>query len=210
MTNEYPDIASVILCGGQSRRMGTDKGLLTFQGATWVTILQQALSLLSLPVYVSIRANQQAAYRRVVAAGQLLVDQPWEDVAGPLVGVLSAAQALPNRHLLIVPCDMPLLSRPVFELWLEAFLAHAPTYQAFISQVTGRWQPLCGVYHRRGLDTLADYYQQGRLQALSMQTILEDILSTYPVLIPPSLAQQFANYNFPDDIAGSDSSTKNK
>lgn len=209
MTNKYPAIASVILCGGKSRRMGTDKGLLTFQGVPWVTVLQQELSLLSLPVYVSVRASQHAAYRRVVSSEQLLVDRLWENVAGPLVGILSAAQALPNQHLLVVPCDMPLLSRSAFDLWLTAFRDHKSTYQAFISQTAGRWQPLCGVYHRGGLNALVRYYQQGRLQDLSMQAILENALNTYPIPIPPSLTKQFVNYNTPDDIAGKGSDIKN-
>lgn len=198
-SNEYPNVTAVILCGGQSRRMGTDKGLLVTGSSPWVTILQQELRLLPLPVYISVRADQRDAYQPVVGA-QLLVDQVWRDVAGPLVGILSAAQALPDQHLLVVPCDMPRLRRPVFDLWLEAFRAHASTYQAFVSQVAGRWQPLCGVYHRSGLDALIHYYQQGQLQNLSMQAILKNVLNTYLIPIPPSLAQQFANYNTPDDM----------
>ena len=191
---------SVILCGGQSRRMGTDKGLLAPRGEAWVTTLQQELSAMSLPVYVSIRADQQVAYRRMVPAEQLVVDGPWKNVAGPLVGILSVAQAFPSQHLLVVPCDMPQLRRPVFGIWLSAFYRHISEYQAFISQTTQRWQPLCGIYHREGLDALLKYYQRGQLQSLSMHAVLEKLLPTYPVEIPTSLTPQFANYNTPEDL----------
>ena len=196
----YPGIAAVILCGGQSRRMGTDKGLMTADGRPWVAILQRELLSLSLPVYISIRADQRMAYQALVAEDTLLVDQAWDNIAGPLVGILSAAQALPNRHLLIVPGDMPRLRRPVFHQWLDTFRIYSSAYQAFVSRVSQRWQPLCGIYHREGLDILIQRYQRGQLQNLSMQAILKDLLVTYSIEIPASLTPQFANYNTPEDL----------
>ena len=200
MTDQYPDIAAVVLCGGQSRRMGTDKGLMMIGGTPWVTLLARELSSLPLPVYVSIRADQQEAYRYAGLAGQLVVDRDRKNVAGPLVGILSATQALPNQHLLVVPGDMPQLRRPVFDLWLDAFRRHSSAYQALVSQTAGRWQPLCGIYHRKGLDVLVSRYQRGQLQNLSMQAVLKSVLATYLIDIPTHLIPQFANYNTPEDL----------
>ena len=196
----HKDIIALILCGGQSRRMGTDKGLLTTQGTAWVTMLQQALASLSLPVYVSIRADQQATYQRVATSEQLIVDGTWKGIAGPLVGILSAAQQYPNQHLLVVPCDMPKLSSAVFAHWLSAFQKQAATYQAFISRTTQRQQPLCGIYHADGLQALTQHYHQGTLQDQSMHAVLDNVLTTYSIEIPSTLTSQFANYNTPDEL----------
>lgn len=192
---KYKNTIALILCGGQSRRMGTDKGLLAPQGTAWVAMLQQALASLPLPVYVSIRADQQAAYQQVVAPVQFVVDGVWPAVAGPLVGMLSAAQQYPNHHLLVVPCDMPRLSRAVFAHWLSAFQEYSAAHQACVSRTLQRWQPLCGIYRADGLQTLIRCYHQGTLQHQSMHAILDNVLTTHPIDIPPALTPQFANYN---------------
>ena len=181
--------------------MGHDKGLLVSEGLTWVEALQQELTSLPLPVYASIRADQQHLYQAWVPKDRLIVDQAWEGVAGPLIGILSAAQVISDQHLLVVPCDMPQLRREVFARWVTAFQNQAVAYQAFISQTTRRWQPLCGIYHRDGLDKLAQYYQQGRLQNQSMQAIVEKMLVTFAIDIPTSFASQFTNYNTPHDLS---------
>lgn len=195
------NLKAVILCGGQSQRMGSDKGLLAPNGTAWTSVLHQALTSLSLPVYVSLRADQQQAYQPLVEPEKLILDREWENVAGPLVGILSAAQALPSHHLLVVPCDMPELRPPVFSLWLTAYQEHMTTHHAVISRTTQRWQPLCGIYHAHGLALLLERYEQGQLHDQSMHAIVESVLTTFPVDIPPSLAPQFANYNTPDELS---------
>ena len=194
------NLVAVILCGGQSRRMGSDKGLLAPQGTSWMMTLHRELSSLALPVYVSVRADQQEAYQRVISAEHMLLDSEWEHVAGPLVGILSAAQQLPDQHLLVIPCDMPELRPAVFSLWLAAFRDHATTHEAYISYTASRWQPLCGIYRADALRTLIERYGQGQLRDQSMHAIVENLLTTYPITIPASLTPQFANYNTPDEL----------
>ena len=99
-----------------------------------------------------------------------------------------------------MPCDMPKLRQDTLARWIATFRAHRTTHQAFISQTTHRWQPLCGIYHRRGLELLLDCYQRGTLHNQSMHAILENVLTTYAIAIPPALTDQFANYNTPDDL----------
>ena len=52
----------VVLCGGQSRRMVTEKGLLMQAGETWARIVQHKFSALNIPVLFSVNAGQQQAY----------------------------------------------------------------------------------------------------------------------------------------------------
>jgi len=44
----------IILCGGESSRMGTDKGLLIKDQKTWTRATFEKLELLSIPVKISI------------------------------------------------------------------------------------------------------------------------------------------------------------
>jgi molybdopterin-guanine dinucleotide biosynthesis protein A len=52
----------VVLCGGQSSRMGTDKGLLLHQSITWVQQAISTLTQLNTPVLLSINEQQLIAY----------------------------------------------------------------------------------------------------------------------------------------------------
>ena len=47
----------LILCGGKSSRMGTDKGLLKLEANTWAQTAVDKLSELSIPVKLSVNKN---------------------------------------------------------------------------------------------------------------------------------------------------------
>ena len=49
---------AIILCGGRSSRMGTDKGLLKLEETTWVQSAAEKMKQLNLPVYISVNQDQ--------------------------------------------------------------------------------------------------------------------------------------------------------
>lgn len=88
----------VLLAGGQSSRMGQDKALLDWHGVPLIEHMHQLL--------------EQAGAARVVVsgnrAGYASVEDETPDL-GPLGGLLSVANTLPDGDLLILPIDMPRL-----------------------------------------------------------------------------------------------------
>ena len=48
------NLLGVVLCGGQSKRMGSDKGLLVKDGKPWAMCIADKLEKAALPVVVSI------------------------------------------------------------------------------------------------------------------------------------------------------------
>jgi hypothetical protein len=48
----------LILCGGQSSRMGMDKGLLQFNGISWAQSAANKMAELNIPVYLSIAKHK--------------------------------------------------------------------------------------------------------------------------------------------------------
>ena len=48
----------VVLCGGQSSRMGTDKGLIKLNANTWAQAAVDKMLLLKLKVVLSVNATQ--------------------------------------------------------------------------------------------------------------------------------------------------------
>lgn len=199
--NTITGMIAVILSGGQSSRMGKDKGLIENDGVPWIKMLQQKLADFSLPVYISVNKQQQTAYKSVLVSQYLIADDPsLEGINGPLRGILSAFRAHPNHHIVFLPCDMPLLNREIFELWLDTFLQQYPQHFAVISKAGKRLQPLCGIYSYKALQKLEENYRQGRIGNQSMHAVVKDMLNAYILEIPEKYIEQFKNFNTPEDL----------
>ncbi|MFA5684337.1 MAG: molybdenum cofactor guanylyltransferase [Lysobacteraceae bacterium] len=124
----------VVLAGGRSSRMGQDKALLPWQGQP---LLQHMQTLL-----------QQAGATRVVVSG----DYPGFDAIpdrigelGPLGGIASVAEALPDGVLLLVPVDMPLLTPALLAALAAAdgrcvcYPDHVLPMRLHLDEVTRQW-----------------------------------------------------------------------
>tara|TARA_R110002072_G_scaffold171065_1_gene324814 strand:+ start:1591 stop:2124 length:534 start_codon:yes stop_codon:yes gene_type:complete len=97
---DRPDIAGIILAGGQSRRMGRDKAAMDVQGQTF---LQRARSLLH-----AVGCNPVLISGRPDLPGGVPDQQPG---AGPAQAMLDCLDAIPAhcKGGLFIPVDMPLL-----------------------------------------------------------------------------------------------------
>nr|WKN38373.1 molybdenum cofactor guanylyltransferase [Tunicatimonas sp. TK19036] len=192
-------ISALILCGGLSSRMGTDKGLKEEQGTPWAQQLYNRLSESGITTYLSVRPDQQSSYTRRMPDIPHIVDEVLTEINGPLRGLLSAHRFRPQQHWLLTPCDVPRLSTEVFTYWISTFQQQYPQSNAVISHTEQRLQPVCGIYSQEALSTLNTLYQQGRLANQSMHAIVEDNLNSYLMEIPAEMASQYKNFNTPHD-----------
>lgn len=100
--------SALILAGGQSSRMGTDKALLNLNGQSLLAHMQQ-LALATGACEVLVSRNQPG----------FIADQAQQQ--GPLAGILAALEHCQSAQLLVLPIDTPLLST----LSLQRLLRHA-------------------------------------------------------------------------------------
>ncbi|UTW14027.1 molybdenum cofactor guanylyltransferase [Marinobacterium rhizophilum] len=111
---------ALILAGGEGRRMGgCDKGLLHLAGRPMIEHLAARLRDCTDHVWVSCRAEQADDYTG--AGTGVLPDEG--DSLGPLSGISRALHGLRCSHLLITPCDTPLVSIQAFRQMIEHSLA---------------------------------------------------------------------------------------
>lgn len=109
-------VLGVVLAGGQASRMNyVAKGLTHYKGRA---LIEYSLaSLANVASYTLINANQDiSAYQKFGA--QVFTDEADYLDKGPLSGVFAAllqAQALGVSHLLLSPCDTPLVTKAIFE-----------------------------------------------------------------------------------------------
>ena len=130
-------LAGVLLTGGASRRMGSDKAQLVVNGETLAARSARVLSEVCDPVIeVGPGVSGLPAVRE---------DPPG---AGPLVALLAGVGALGSpRTVLLLACDLPFVDAPVLRL-----LADWPGAGTVIPVVEGRFQYACARYGPAALD----------------------------------------------------------
>ncbi|TMU56448.1 NTP transferase domain-containing protein [Flagellimonas algicola] len=104
MSKEIPQLYGLVLAGGKSTRMGSDKGLIDYHGRPQQEYLYHLLEQVCTEVYVSMRDEQQASI-----SNEFNVISDQNEYRGPFNGILSAHKAHPNVAWMVLACDLPLL-----------------------------------------------------------------------------------------------------
>lgn len=190
----------VVLCGGQSIRMGSDKGLLKLNSDTWAQAAMDKLTTLKIPVKVSVNNGQYPGYAAVFPSTDLILDDTTLSLGGPLLGVLSSHLKFPHEDLFILACDMPLMELSLLQT-LYTHCQQEPSFNAYIFTNEGEPEPLCGIYKAKGLSIILDMSVSGRLNKHSMKFVLEHLDTK---AIPATDEQKifFRNFNAHAELNG--------
>jgi molybdenum cofactor guanylyltransferase len=187
----------VVLCGGQSSRMGKDKGLLQYQSTSWAQLAAEKLKQVQLHVVVSVNAQQYDAYRNLFQNLIVVIDANTLDIAGPLKGILSVHAQQPKEDLLILACDMRDMQPEVLEqLIVTNFDSDV---EAVVFKNGDTIEPLCGIYTAKGLHKVYEQYRHGLLKKFSMQSVLQ-ALDTIYLSVPENRENCFRNFNTAADL----------
>jgi molybdopterin-guanine dinucleotide biosynthesis protein A len=190
----------VVLCGGQSTRMGMDKGLIKPRDITWVQQSVELLSAITAPVLISVNPQQVSNYKTAIPSGQLIADDPLLIIAGPLHGILSIHLQFPDLDLLVLACDMPMMNQEVLSL-LTAQYQHHREFEAFVFRNAEETEPLCAIYTAIGLAKIYGQFKAGGLHKHSMKNMISK-LDTCFIAVPPHLAFSFRNINAHSELNG--------
>jgi molybdopterin-guanine dinucleotide biosynthesis protein A len=189
----------LVLCGGKSSRMGTDKGLLKtgLNGLSWAQHAGEQLTALGLPVVYSVNISQAEMYKQQLPAATLVPDNPSVQAAGPLLGLLTTHLFFPQHDLFVLACDMPAMQHPVLMYLLTQY--RKTTALLYLFRHTHP-EPLCGIYTAAGLAHILSLLQQDALTGYGLQYIAS-LLHTCYVPVPDAWVPCFTNCNAPGDIA---------
>ncbi|CAN5848922.1 hypothetical protein BH11BAC4_BH11BAC4_08150 [soil metagenome] len=97
----------LIMCGGNSSRMGIDKSKLVYHSKPQCYYLYEMMQSICEKVFISCNEEQST---RIKPEYELIIDLPAYKNIGPLAGLLSAFTRFPKRHFLITGCDYPYLN----------------------------------------------------------------------------------------------------
>lgn len=187
-------VLGVVVCGGESKRMGSDKGLLPLRGTarTWAQQVAGILSNCNLPLVISINKTQVASYSLLFPSEQLILDQGIG--GGPLNGLLSVHQKYPGKDLLLLGCDMIRIDQATLNHLLTIYQEH-PTFDYYIHEQDGFFEPLCAIYSSKALDEIIDRLNAHELTSFALHKIISS--SNYKS-IPVTDKKPFSNYNTTD------------
>lgn len=117
-------LAAVILSGGASRRMGSPKALVSYQGASF---LEHLLSVTRHPAIgvrrVVLGPDADAISQQVtLAPDEIVINRDWE--LGQLSSIHAALRSLPEgtQGMLLCPVDHPLVSAALVDALVRTFL----------------------------------------------------------------------------------------
>lgn len=145
--NSPRPLHGLVLAGGRSTRMGTDKAALIHPDGRalarrTVDLLEQAGCC---NVILSLRYDQELPPMIVESSQIQIVRDPEGGSEGPLVGILSAMKSCPDVDWLVLACDLPRLDVQTLQHLVssrnpdEAFLSYR-------SEFDGLPEPLCAFY----------------------------------------------------------------
>jgi molybdopterin-guanine dinucleotide biosynthesis protein A len=151
-------IGGIVLCGGQSRRMGRAKAWLPIGGELMLPRVVRLVGAAVTPVVVVAAPDQQVP----PLPPDVEVARDTEEGRGPLQGLLVGLEALGGRidAAYLSSCDVPLL-RPAFVRRLIELLGESAIC---VPEVGGYRHPLAAVYRRETASIAARLLAEDRLR----------------------------------------------
>lgn len=181
-------ITAIILAGGKSSRMKTEKGLVSFNGKLLISYILAALEKVTADCII---ITQQEAYRQfnIPCYADLFKDK------GALGGIYSGLHYSSTKKNIVVGCDMPFLS-PVL---LQKLVTRTGDEDVLLTEHLGKSEPLCSVYDKNCLEHISKQLEQDHLKitdalaGLNTRVISFDKEDWFE-------GNEFANINSPNDL----------
>lgn len=183
-------ITGIVLAGGNSSRMGTNKAWVMFNGKPLIDYAIEAL----LPVCnrVILSTNQPTSHRNL---------EVWPDILpgkAPIVGIYSCLSRIQTNAAFVLSCDMPMVNSQ-FVQFLAA--CHRPEHQLTIPlHNTHQIEPLCAIYSATAIPPM---YRAIASQNYKLYRLAQSLLANYiPVeeAYPHYTPQLFSNINTQTDL----------
>ena len=176
MTDQFK-LSAAILCGGKSRRMGTDKAMLAAEGIPNAVRLLDALSGEDSPctdVWLSIGTGE--SYPAIHA--QKVSDR--FPGCGPMGGLEASLTVCREEYLFVTPVDTPFADAQMArELMTYMEDASRQRDAVLVIDGGGRLQTLLGIYHKRVLPALTQRLADGRKEKLRIRDFLRELDVVY-------------------------------
>ena len=173
----------IILAGGQSRRMGTNKALLPVEGETVISRIVKEARRLDGEILLVTNQPKEYEFLHLPHAGDL------REGMGPLAGLEAGLLVSKTEKNLLLACDVPFFQAGIGKRLLH-YLDH---YELAVPVAEGRRHPLCAAYRKSLLPTIQKTLDAG-------QRRMDSLLDTAKVkLVKGENPHYFFNMNTKED-----------
>ena len=179
----------IILAGGKSSRMGTDKGLTFFRGKRLVEYPLDLLGKFCAEILISAGDSGYNQFK-VPVIKDVIPNK------GPLGGIYSTMNHSKGEWFIVLACDLPFVNDRLIS---ELIFASREEYDCIVPFHHGMLEPLVAVYHRRIMPDLKEALTQNLLSLYRL------IYSSRPCLVNVEKILEnepdiFSNMNNPEDL----------
>jgi molybdopterin-guanine dinucleotide biosynthesis protein A len=149
-------ISGIVLAGGQSLRLGTDKSFVTVKGKPLIEQIVAKLARLSDDVIIVTNSPERYNHLEARLVGDIYPGK------GALGGIYSGLRAAANAYSLVVACDMPFLNLNL----LRYMILLAREHDVVIARIGGFPEPLHAVYSKSCLEPIDRLLARGGLKII--------------------------------------------
>lgn len=186
------ELTGIILAGGQSKRMGTNKAFVRLNRKLLIDYVLDVLKEVTPRIILSV-GSEIIHYENLPAVQDIFPG------SGPLGGIYSALQYSETEMNLVISCDMPFVSAELLSFLIEETTEHHADVSLPVDE-HGYWQPLCAVYRK----SILPYLENAILKKeLKLKMIIEKV--NYKVISIDKMHKfynpnAFLNMNTPEDV----------
>ena len=153
MTYSKKPIGAIILAGGLSSRMGTEKGLVRLNGKPMILAVIEAAKKISADI---ILVANKAEYNQF---GYPVFKDDFQE-KGPLGGIYTGLKNSAHDYNLVLSCDIPFISTEV----LKRISDYDPAFDISVAGHQGKIHPLVGIYSKACLPVMEEHIRKDQLK----------------------------------------------
>ena len=182
---------TVIMAGGKSSRMGTDKAFVPLLGKPMIEHVLDSVNGLGSEQIIITNSREQYSYLGLPLFGDIY------EGSGPLGGLHAALVHASCPHLLVVACDMPWLNRKL----LEYMVSLRATADVIVPRWTTFPEPLHAVYGKACLQPVTACLESRKLKLIAFYgQVSVRFLDRGDVTRFDAVGRSFANINTLEDL----------
>ncbi len=185
-------VAGVVLCGGESKRMGRPKAWLPFAGELLLPRIVRLLAETVSPIVVVAAPEQDLP----PLPGDVAIVRDEVKGRGPLQGLAAGLAALRADAAFVSSCDAPFLRPALVRRMIELLGEH----HICVPHVDDHYHPLTAVYRAKVLDAVRTLLAENRLRPAFLFDAVPTRIVTASELIDvdPTFAS-LRNVNTPEE-----------
>lgn len=178
---EKTQITGIILAGGKSSRMGSDKGFLDLNGKSFMTRIIEVLKPLVKEIIIVSDASEYDVFNLKRVEDKI-------EASGPLAGLYTGLFHSETENNIVLSCDVPLINSVVLKKLIDGISSESDVIQI---ESEGKTMPLIALYKKDCMHHFLKQLDQGERR---LQVAVEG-LKTKTIKLSPYLEGNARNIN---------------